>query len=92
MSVEEADQFEVSFGTEIELENLTTRSVGLQDLVNVIRLAELQDALPHVVLLLELAITVPLTSVHCEQVFSRTIGCWPNLLYTFKKDVPLHII
>ena len=71
VAVEEADPFEVSFGTEIELENLTTGSAGLQDLLNVIRIAELQDALPHVVLLLELAITVPLTSVHCERVFSR---------------------
>ena len=30
-----------------------------------------QSGLPHVVLLLELAITVPVTSVHCEQVFSH---------------------
>ena len=71
VAVEEADPFEVSFGTELELENLTTGSAGLQDLRNVIRIAELQDALPHVVLLLELAITVPLTSVHCKRVFSR---------------------
>ena len=38
----------------------------------VIQKADLQDALPHVVLLLELAaVVIPLISVHCERVFSR---------------------
>ena len=47
---------------------LKAESAGIQDLLMVIQEADLQDALPHVVLLLELAVVIPRTS---ERVFSR---------------------
>ena len=70
-SVEDRDEFETTTGNEIDLDALKVGSAGIQDLLMVIQKADLQDALPHVVLLLELAVVIPLTSVHCERVFSR---------------------
>ena len=43
----------------------------MQDLLTVIHNAGLADALPQVMILLEIAAVNPLTSVHCEKVFSR---------------------
>ena len=56
---------------ESDLDTLKVGSAGIQDLLMVMQKADLQDALPRVVLLLELAVVLPLTSVHCERVFSR---------------------
>ena len=50
---------------------LNSRSASIQDLLTIIKKVELQEALPHVVHLLELAVVTPITSVHCERVFSR---------------------
>ena len=46
-------------------------AASIQDLLLVIEKAELEEALPEAMALLELAATIPLTSVHCERVFSR---------------------
>ena len=43
----------------------------IQDLLYVIKSADLAEAFPQVVKLLELPVTTPLTSVHCERVFNH---------------------
>ena len=43
----------------------------VQDLLSVIKQAGLDEALPQAITLIELAATIPLTSVHCERVFSK---------------------
>ncbi len=63
--MEDRDEFETTTGNEINLDTLKVGSAGIQDLLMVIKKADLQEALPHVVLLLELAVVIPLTSVHC---------------------------
>ena len=68
---EERDEFETVAVNNIDPNSLRVGSAGIQDLLTIIKKAELQDALPHVVLLLELAVVIPLSSVHCERVFSR---------------------
>ena len=69
--VEERDLFEVEEGGNLEIELVKEGMPTIQDLLFVIKSADLSEALPQVVKLLELAVTIPLTSVHCERVFSR---------------------
>ena len=70
-NVEEQDHFEVEEGGNLEIEMVKEGMPTIQGLLFVIKSADLSEALPQVVKLLELAITTPLTSVHCERVFSR---------------------
>ena len=71
INVEEQDQFEVEEGGNLEIEMVKEGMPTIQDLLFVIKSADLSEALPQVMKLLELAVTTPLTSVHCERVFSR---------------------
>ena len=68
---EKNDEFEVERNENIDFEVVKEGSATIQDLRLVIKKAELEEALPHVVTLLDLAATTPLTSVHCERIFSR---------------------
>ena len=70
-NVEEQDHFEVEEGGNLEIEMVKEGMPIIQDLLLVIKSAHLSEALPQVVKLLEIAVTTPLTSVHCERVFSR---------------------
>ncbi len=70
-NTEELDRFEIDEGGNLEVDILKKGLPTMQDLLNVIKKADLDEALPHVMKLLELALTMPLTSVHCERVFSR---------------------
>ena len=67
------DRFAVSEQT-IFADAVQEGKPNVQDLLLVIRQAELEDALPQVVKLLELAVVTPLTSVHCERIFSKMKG------------------
>ena len=58
-------------GNEIDVDYVREGTASIQDLLLVIKKAELEEALPEAMALLELAATMPLTSVHCERVFSR---------------------
>ena len=69
-NVEEQDHFDVEEGCNLEIEMVKEGMPTIQDLLLVIKSADLSEALPQVVKLLELAVTTPLTSVHCERVFS----------------------
>eukprot|EP00794_Sanderia_malayensis_P002228 gene2228-2538_t len=69
-AVEERDEFEVEVEN-IDFDLVKEGSTSVQDLLQVIKQAELEEALPQALVLLELAATIPLTSVHCERVFSR---------------------
>ena len=71
MDVEESDAFELEPDEEIDIDSVIEGSPSIQDLLTVIKKAKLEDALPQAMTLLELAATTPLTSVHCERVFSR---------------------
>ena len=62
--VEERDLFEVEEGSNLEIELVKEGMPTIQDLLFVIKSADLSEALPQVVKLLELAVTIPLTSVH----------------------------
>ena len=69
--MEDADQFEISNSVILEEETIKEGSSSIQDLLTVIKSAGLEDALPEAMVILEIAAVTPLTSVHCEQVFSR---------------------
>ena len=71
--VEELDTFPLAEDN-IEIEQVKEGKPNLQDLLAVIRQAELEEALPEAVHVAQLAVTTPLTSVHCERVFSRMKG------------------
>ncbi len=71
VTVEDADQFEMADETFLEEEIIEEGTASLQDLLTVISNAGLEDALPQAIILLEIAAVTPLTSVHCERVFSR---------------------
>ena len=58
-------------GDDIDVDIVREGAAGIQDLLLVIKKADLEDALPEAMALLELAAATPLTSVHCERVFSR---------------------
>ncbi len=68
--VEEIDEFEIRENTGLE-EILHGEALSKQDLLTVIHSTDLADALPQVMVLLEVAAVTPLTKVHCEEVFSR---------------------
>lgn len=70
-TIEERDEFEMADGESIDVESVKEGKASLQDLLMVIKKAELEEALPQAMTLLELAVATPLTSVHCERVFSR---------------------
>ena len=55
----------------IEIEQVKEGEPNLQDLLAVVRQAELEESIPEAVHVAQLAVTTPLTSVHCERVFSR---------------------
>eukprot|EP00794_Sanderia_malayensis_P013199 gene13199-14549_t len=67
---EELDTFPLA-EDHIEVEQVKEGNPSLQDLLAVLRKAELEEALPEAVHVAQLAVTTPLTSVHCERVFSR---------------------
>ena len=67
---EERDESEAGAVNDMNTTTLNSRSVGIQDLLTIIKKAELQAALPLVVHLLELAVVTSITSVYCELVFS----------------------
>ena len=69
--VEKKDEFEIESKQGIDFDSVKEGYAGLQDLLSVIKDAELEEALPQVMTLLKLAAVTPLTSVHCERVFSR---------------------
>ena len=69
--VEVSDEFSAQTGLDIEDELVKKGKPTLQDLLDVFRRTGLQEALPQAVTLMELATVTPLTSVHCERVFSR---------------------
>ena len=69
--VEEKDEFEIESKQGIDFDSVKEGYAGLQDLLSVIKDAELEEALPQVMTLLKLGAVTPLTSVHCERVFSR---------------------
>ena len=71
MDIEESDAFELEADLDIEIDSVIEGSPTIQDLLTVVKKAKLEDALPQAMTLLELAATTPLTSVHCERVFSR---------------------
>ena len=56
---------------EVEVDIATEGKPSIQDLLTILKKTELQDALPRAMTALELAAVTPLTSVHCESVFSR---------------------
>ena len=68
--IKERDEFQPEQPTS-EIETVPEGIATIQDLLTVITSAQLEDALPQAVHLLELAVVIPLTSVHCERVFSR---------------------
>lgn len=70
-NVEENDEFEVEENANVELASVKEGKASIQDLLSVIKNAGLEEALLWAVPLLELAVVTPLTSVHCERVFSR---------------------
>ena len=70
-NVEENDEFEAGDYTGLDIECVNEGALCIQDLLTVIQDTGLADALPQAMLLLEIAAVTPLTSVHCERVFSR---------------------
>ena len=70
-SSEANEQFDVEENSNIEVDAVKEGTPTAQDLLTVIKKANLEDALPQVMSLLQLAVVTPLTSVHCERVFSR---------------------
>ena len=69
-NVEENDEFEVGEFTGLDTEFVIEGASCIQDLLTVVQETGLADALPEAMLLLEIAAVTPLTSVHCERVFS----------------------
>eukprot|EP00794_Sanderia_malayensis_P021001 gene21001-23052_t len=67
---EELDTFPLA-EDDIEVEQVKEGNPSLQDLLALLRKAELEEALLEAVHLAPLAVTTPLTSVYCERVFSR---------------------
>ena len=71
-AVETDDQFEVQEESlNIEEDFVNEGKPSIQDLLTVVQKTNLQEALPQAITLLELAAVTPLTSIHCERVFSR---------------------
>ena len=73
-AVEMDDQFMIQDDSlNIEEDSVKEGKPSIQDLLTVVQKTNLQEALPQAITLLELAAVTPLTSVHCERVFSRMI-------------------
>ena len=70
-NVEEIDQFQIRESTGLEEEILHGEALSIQDLLTIIHSTDLADALLHAMVLLEVAAVTPLTSIHCERLFSR---------------------
>ena len=70
-SIKDLDQFEVEDDADVEVDAVSEGTATVQDLLSVIKQAGLDEALPQALTLIELASTTPLTSVHCEWVFSK---------------------
>ena len=70
-NVEENDEFDAGEFTELDTEFVIEGALCIQDLLTVVQETGLADALPQAMLLLDIAAVTPLTSVHCERVFSR---------------------
>ena len=68
--MEVEDTFEREAERTVDKENVKEGKPNVQDLLKVIKTAGLEEALPHAMVLLKLAATTLLTSVHCERVFS----------------------
>ena len=71
IDAEDLDRFEIRRRTITEDETIKEGVPSMQDLLTVIKKTGLANALPHVMTLAEIASVTPLTSVHCERVFSR---------------------
>ena len=69
--VEICDQLEIVQNRNIEVDAVKEKTATVQDLLFAIKNADLADALPRAMNLIQLALVTPLTSVHCEGVFSR---------------------
>ena len=69
-NAEEPDRFEVEEGSNCKIEMVKDGMPTIQDLL-IIKSADLSEALPQDVKLLERDVTTTLTSVHCERVLSR---------------------
>eukprot|EP00794_Sanderia_malayensis_P013225 gene13225-14582_t len=68
--VEDEDEFDPRDDANVDEDCVNEGEASMQDLLTVIHNAGLADALPQVMILLEIAVVNPLTSVHCERVFS----------------------
>ena len=62
--IEEHDEFEVGDDANVEIDAVREWTATIQDLLLVIKSADKDEALPQAMILLELAATTPLTSVH----------------------------
>ena len=67
---EETDKC-VGQSEEVEVGLVKEGKPSLQNVLYVITKAELTDALPEAMKVIQLAVTTPLTGVHCERVVSR---------------------
>ena len=67
-SIREHNKFEVGEEADVELDAVREGTATAQDLLSVIKSAALAEALPQAMILLKLAVTTPLTSIHCERV------------------------
>ena len=69
--VEICDQLKTVQKSNIEIDAVQEKTAIVQDLLFVIKNANLADALPRAMNLILLTVIMPLTNVHCERVFSR---------------------
>ena len=67
-NIEEYDEFEAGEFTGLDTKFVREGALCIQDLLTVAQETGLADALPQVMLLLEIAAVSPLTSVHCKGV------------------------
>ncbi len=94
-NIEDADEFEAADQSEVDLEAVITGKPSIQDSLNVIKWAELQDALPQAMKVLELAAVTPLTSVHCKRVFSgmkRVVSATRSRMLQKRKEMLLLLL
>ena len=71
-TVEANDHFIIeSENLNIDEECIKEGKPSIQDLLTVVQKTNLEEAIPQAITLLQLAAVTPLTSVHCERVFSR---------------------
>ena len=84
-NVEEEDRFEFA-SDNVDVESIKEGKPTVQDLLTVIQKAGLQEALPQAMTLIELAAVTPLTSVHCERVFSGMLQTRKEMLVTLQVE------